>query len=76
MTDTLEIYKGANRKAYVIFKDLALPKKEMIRIANRKHFHGTTESLKCVSGYIKNDELFLSSRYVEGTQVVWVVLKK
>lgn len=77
MTEQFEIYKGFNRKAYAIFKDLSIPKKEMIKIANRNHFHGLLEDLECVSGYItKNEELFLSSRFVPNTQTVWVVLKK
>ena len=76
MSKSFDLYKGNNRKAFAIFKDLSIPKKKMINTANQEHFHTTVDSLKCVSGYIKNDELFLSSRYVEGTQVVWVVTKK
>ena len=77
MTKALyEIYKGNNRSAFAIFKDLSIPKKEMISIANRGYFRGKLDNLKCVSGYIKDDELYFSSRYVEGTQVVWVVCRK
>lgn len=71
-----EIYKGQNRSAFAVFKDLSLPKKEMILKANRGYFRGKLENLKCVSGYIKDDKLYLSSRYVEGTQTVWVVYRK
>ena len=76
MSTEFEIYKGENRSAFAVFKDLSIPKKDMIKIAN-KHFKIKLEDLKCISGYIdKNDDLFLSSRYVEGSQVVWVVCKK
>lgn len=71
-----EIYKGQNRSAFAVFKDLSLPKKEMILKANRGYFRSKLENLKCISGYIKDDELYLSSRYVEGTQTVWVVCRK
>ena len=76
MSKSFDLYKGNNRKAFAVFSDLSIPKKKMINAANQEHFHTNVDSLKCVSGYIKDDELFLSSRYVEGTQIVWVVTKK
>lgn len=77
MANTLyEVYKGPNRSAFAVFTDLSLSKQEMILLANRGYFRDKLENLKCVSGYIKDDDLYLSSRYVEGTQVVWVVCRK
>jgi hypothetical protein len=72
-----EIYKGDGGKAFAVFKDLSIPKSEMLKIANNGHFKKKLENLKCVSGCIdQEDNLFLSSKYVEGTQVVWVVTRK
>lgn len=77
MNKTFDVYKGAHGKAYAVFTDLSLPKTDMIHQANRQHFRGKLESLKCSSGYITKDgELFLSSRYVEDVQTVWVVHHK
>ena len=68
-----EVYKGKGRKTYCVFKDLSIPKKLMISTANNQYYHKTLDEFKCVPGYIKDDELYLSSQYVRGTQVVWVV---
>lgn len=72
-----DVYKDEHRKAFIVFKDLSIPKEEMMKIANNHHFKRKLEDLKCIPGYVDNDEdLYISSRYVEGKQSVWVVTRK
>jgi len=68
----MDVYKTERGKALVVV-DVKLSKKEAIREAN-KHFHAKLDSLKCSSGSVYKDELYLEPRAKGKT--VWVVSKK
>ena len=69
----MDIYKAERNKTLVVIHDIKLSKKDAIREAN-KHFHTKLDNLKCSSGTVYNDELYLEPRSKGKT--VWVVTKK
>lgn len=67
----------AQSKTFIVFTDLSIPVSEMIKTANKQYFKKHPDELQCVSGFLdKNGKLTLSSRFIQGQQVVWCVCKK
>lgn len=70
-----ELYYGNKNKSFLVFSNLKLTKDEMIA-EGRAHFHSKASDLICESGYIEDDDLYISNTYKSGTTVVWVVHRK